>query len=430
MEKKVKEKMTRRDFIKQVGKTAAAVSIASAVPTLTKPARAAERGYVLIGYTDPSTGPLAGLGAPTPWVNARVEKAIEKLGGVYIKEYGKKVPVKFKVVDTESSPTKAADVASRLILNDKIDLMLTMYTPDVVNPVSAVCERYQMPCIGVGCPIDPWVEGGPYKWSFETHFSVDAITNVFIGMWDEIATKTNKVIGVLFPNDADGIIWTKIFNKKLPAKGYKMVDPGRFPFGTRDFSAQIDMFKKEKVEILTAVLIAPDWATAWKQMHQQGFKPKIATIAKALLFPADMVALGGNLANGLTTEIWWSRYHPYKSSITGETPMELCNAWTKETGKQWNKPVGLTYGGYEMAYDVMKRAQTLDKATIRDAIAKMDLMTIFGPIKFNEKHYCEIPLVGGQWVKGKGVPWDLEIVYNKNHPQIKKTAEMIFPLSY
>ncbi len=64
----------------------------------------------------------------------------------------------------------------------------------------------------------------------------------------------------------------------------------------------------------------------------------------------------------------------------------------------------------------------------RPLISKMDLMTIFGPIKFNEKHYCEIPLVGGQWVKGEGVPWDLEIVYNKNNPQIKKTAEMIFPL--
>ncbi len=428
MGEKTKGNMTRRDFMKKVGKSAAAVSVASAVPSFAKPAKAAERGYVLIGYTDPSTGPLAGLGAPTSWVNARVEKAIEKLGGVYIKEYGKKVPVKFKVVDTESSPTKAADVASRLILNDKIDLMLTMYTPDVVNPVSAVCEKYQIPCVGVGCPIDPWIEGGPYKWCFEAHFSVDAITNLFIGMWDEIAAKTNKVVGVLFPNDADGIIWTKTFNSKLPAKGYKMVDPGRFPFMTRDFSSQIEMFKKEKVEILTAVLIAPDWATAWKQMHQQGFQPKMATIAKALLFPADMVALGGNLANGLTTEIWWSRYHPYKSSLTGETPMDLCNAWTKETGKQWNKPVGLTYGGYEMAYDVMKRAQTLDKEKIRDAIAKTDLMTIFGPIKFNEKHYCEIPLVGGQWVKGKGVPWDLEIVYNKNSPQIKKTAEMVFPL--
>ncbi len=414
--------------MKKVGKTAAAVGVASVVPSFAKPAKAADRDYVLIGYTDPSTGPLAGLGAATPWVNERVTKAVEKLGGVHIKEAGKKLPVKFKVVDTESSPTKAADVASRLILNDKVDLMLTMYTPDVVNPVSAVCERYQMPCVGVGCPIDPWLEGGPYKWSFLAHFSVDGITNLFIGMWDEIAAKTNKVIGVLFPNDADGIIWTKVFNTKLPAKGYKMVDPGRFPFGTRDFSAQIEVFKKEKVEILTAVLIAPDWATAWKQMHQQVFKPKVATIAKALLFPADMEALGGDLANGLTTEIWWSRYHPYKSSLTGETPMELCNAWTKETGKQWNKPVGLTYGGYEIAFDVMKRAQTLDKDKIRDAIAKTDLMTVFGPIKFNEKHYCEIPLVGGQWVKGKGVPWDLEIVYNKNNPKLPKTAEMIFPL--
>jgi branched-chain amino acid transport system substrate-binding protein len=428
MTDKYKKKMTRRDFMKKAGMTAAAVGVSSLVPKFVKPVKAAARDYVLIGYTDPSTGPLAGLGEATPWVNDRVTKQIEKMGGVYIKELKKKVPVRFKVVDTESSPTKAADVASRLIMNDKIDLMLTMYTPDVVNPVSAVCERYQMPCVGVGCPIDPWLEGGPYKWSYLTHFGVDGITNLFIDMWDEIAAKTNKVVGVLFPNDADGIIWTKIFNTKLAKKGYKMVDPGRFPFGQRDFSSQIEMFKKEKVEILTAVLIAPDWATAWRQMHQQGFQPKMATIAKAILFPSAIEALGGTIGNGLTTEIWWSRHHPYKSSLTGETGNQLCDAWTKETKKQWIPPIGLTYGGYEMAFDVIKRAETLDKAKLRDAIEKTNLTTIFAPIKYNEKHYCEIPLVGGQWVKGKQWPWDLETVYNKNAPHIPKTAEMIFPL--
>ena len=121
--------MSRREFIKKVGTVGLTVAITvfliGGFGTLAKPARAEKRDFILIGYTDPSAGPLAGLGGPTPWVNARVEKAIGKLGGVYIKEYGKKVPVKFKVVDTESSPTKAADVASRLILNDKVDLMLT-----------------------------------------------------------------------------------------------------------------------------------------------------------------------------------------------------------------------------------------------------------------------------------------------------------------
>lgn len=235
MTKKEKGNITRRDFMKKVGQSAAAVGVSSLVPGFAKPARAAERDYVLIGYTDPSTGPLAGLGEATPWVNERVTKAIEKLGGVYIKERGKKVPVRFKVVDTASDPAKAADVASKLILNDKIDLMLTMYTPDVVNPVSAVCERYQMPCVGVGCPIDPWIAGGPYKWSYETHFGVNALTDTYIGMWDEIAAKTNKVVGGLWPNDADGVAFSKVFKTKLAAKGYKVVDPGRFPFGMADF---------------------------------------------------------------------------------------------------------------------------------------------------------------------------------------------------
>jgi branched-chain amino acid transport system substrate-binding protein len=298
----------------------------------------------------------------------------------------------------------------------------------VVNPVSAICERYQTPCVGVGCPIDPWVAGGPYKWSYETHFGVNAITDMFIGMWDEVAAKTNKVVGVLFPNDADGIEWTKVFTAKLPAKGYKMVDPGRFPFGTPDFSSIIGTFKKEKVEILTGVLIAPDWANAWKQMHQQGFIPKVATIAKALLFPSAMEALGGNLANGLTTEVWWHRNHPYKSSLTGETARQLCDAWTKETKKEWIPPIGLTYGGYEMAFDVIKRAETLNKEKILEALGKTDVDTVFGHIKYNEKHYCEIPLVGGQWVKGKQWPWDLEVVYNKNSPKLPKTAETIFPV--
>ena len=109
--------------------------------------------------------------------------------------------------------------------------------------------------------------------------------------------------------------------------------------------------------------------------------------------------------------------------------MQLCDAWMKEKNKQWVPPIGLTQGGYEIAFDVIKRAQTLDKEKLRQTIEKTDIMTIFGPIKFNEKHYCEIPLVGGQWVKGKQWPWDLEIVSNKNAPKITKTAQMIFPLS-
>jgi branched-chain amino acid transport system substrate-binding protein len=53
---------------------------------------------------------------------------INKDGGIMIKEAGKKLPVRIKIMDTESDPTKAADAASKLILQDEIDLMITLHT--------------------------------------------------------------------------------------------------------------------------------------------------------------------------------------------------------------------------------------------------------------------------------------------------------------
>ena len=179
---------------------------------------------------------------------------------------------------------------------------------------------------------------------------------------------------------------------------------------------------------MTGCPIPPDWVTAWKQFHQQGFVPKIATIAKACLFPTDVNALGGDLPNGITTEVWWTPHHPFKSSLTGETPKELCDAWVKETGKEWTQPLGFKYAGFEIAADALKRAGSLDPNALRDSLAKTDLNTIVGPIKFNNKNYSETPLVGGQWVKGKKWPWALEIINNQQYPQIKKTANMIFPI--
>lgn len=428
MYKKQEKDISRRDFIKKVGKGTAALGVASLLPSVTRKALAAERDYILIGHPSSLTGPLAGLGEPTKWMTDRVLKEINKDGGIYIKERGKKLPVRVKIVDTESDPNKSAEVASRLILGDKIDLMLVMYTPDVVNPVTGICERFEMPNICLGVPAEAWLTGGPYKWSYEAFWTIDSLTDLFIGIWEQQEGKTNKVVGGLWPNDADGTQWAKIMGEILPKKGYKVVDPGRFPYFTKDFSSIVNQFKRNKIEILTGTLLTPDWATVWKQCHTQGFIPKIATIAKALLFPSALEALGGDIGHGLTTEVWWSRYHPFKSSLTGETPLMLCDAWEAETKRQWSPPIGFKHGGYEIVFDVLQRAQSLDKNVLRETIGKTDLDTIIGHIKYNEKNYCETPLVGGQWVKGKKWPWELELIYSKKFPEIKPTAKMIFPL--
>lgn len=419
---------TRREFLRTAAALGLTAGAGLVLPESPSRAAAGNRDHILIGHPNPSTGPLADFGEATPWAGERVVAAINSRGGIYIKEYGRKVPIKIKVADTESDPTKAAEVASRLILKDGVDLMVALHTPDVVNPVSAMCERYRVPCISLDAPVEAWLAGGPYEWCYHAFWTVDDLTDLYIGMWDKFADRTNKVVGGFWPNDADGKEWSQVLKKKLTAKGYRVVDPGRFPYFTKDYGSFINLFKKQGVEIVTGVMIPPDWALAWRQCRQHDFVPKIVTMGKAILFPSAVGALGGTLPSGLTSEVWWSPYHPFRSSLTGESAKELCDAWAKETGKQWTQPLGFKYAGFEIAADVLARSQTLDKGKIREALATTDLDTMVGRIKYNEKHYAETVLVGGQWSKGKTWPWELNIVNDNGNAEVPVTSDMVFPL--
>ncbi len=416
--------VTRRDFVKKSAVAVGTVMASGmAMPKFVKKAQAAQRDYILIGRPNPGTGPLASFGEGTPWIDDRVLEEINREGGIYIKEYGKKVPIKVKIVDTESSPSKAGSAASRLIVREKVDMMLFYHTPDTVNPVSSICERYRMPAISLDSPLEPWLEGGPYKWAFHAFWSVEKdIVPVYQGMWEKV--KTNKKVGVLMANDPDGVAWSSIFKKQLGPQGYKFVDLGRFPYGLQDFSPFINGWKKEKVDIILGNLIPPDFITAWRQCKRMDFNPKVVTIGKAILFPSVMKALGGDIGEGLSTEIWWSPHHPYKSSLTGLSAEQLCDQWMKATGKEWLQPLGFKHAGYEIAADVLRRAGSIDKETIRKAIADTDINTIVGPIKFNDQNYSRTPLVGGQWTKGEKFPWDLKIVHQGQFKNIPLTGKM------
>jgi branched-chain amino acid transport system substrate-binding protein len=419
----------RRDFLKVSSAGAVAALGAAGWPA---PARAQGRA-LKIGYVSPQTGPLAGFGEADSFVIAGIRQAIGK--GLTIK--GRAHPVEVLVRDSQSDPNRAAEVASRLILSDRVDLMLVASTPETTNPVSDQCEVNGTPAISSVCPWQPWFfgRGGKPETGFRStyHFfwGLEDIIGVFVDMWNSLPT--NKVVGALWPNDGDGNAWSdrqRGFPAALGTAGYKVIDPGRYPNLGDDFSAQIATFKNEKVEIVTGVPLPPDWTTFWKQAAQQGFRPKIATVGKALLFPRSVEALG-DLGDGMSTEVWWTPSHPFKSSLTGASAAALAAAYTKETKKQWTQPLGFIHALFEVGLDVLERAASLDdRAAITAAIKATTLNTIVGPISWAKgpvPNVTKTPLVGGQWGKGKDVKFDMTIVSNKAAPSIP-TAGKLRPL--
>ena len=187
-----------------------------------------------------------------------------------------------------------------------------------------------------------------------------------------------------------------------------------------DFTSQISAFKSAGAEIVTGNMIPPDFATFWSQAAQQGFKPKIVTIGKALLFPSVINSLGAR-GNGLTTEIWWTPNHPFKSGLTGQSAKQLTDAYMAATKRPWTQPIGFQHALFEVAIDVLKRAKALDaEGDPRMRSSPTNYSSIVGPVKWTGKpvkNVTKTPLVAGQWQR-KGDEFDLVITANKPAPNI------------
>lgn len=403
--------------------------IIAASAALGFPAIAQAKAFKL-GYVSPQTGPLAPFGEADSFVLTAVRETFK--GGVTIG--GKTVPVEIVVKDSQSNPNRAAEVAADLINRDQVDLMLVASTPETTNPVSDQCEVNEVPCVSSVAPWQPWffARGGKpdtgFKYTYHFFWGLEDVIAVFTNMWKQVPT--DKVVGGLFPNDGDGNAWgdkQRGFPPVLEKQGYKLIDPGRFQNLTDNFSAQIGAFKQANAEIVTGVVIPPDWTTFWTQALQQGFKPKIASVGKALLFPSAIEALGDK-GHNLSTEIWWSPNHPFKSSLTGQGAKQLADAYTQATKKQWTQPIGFGHALFEVAADVMKRSKGPGQrdATL-DAVTKTNLQTIVGPIAWGKgpvKNVAKTPLVGGQWRRGGAFKYDLVITSNETAPQIPAGGKM------
>ena len=412
----------RRTLVKLM---AAGGAAAVTSPWSFQSSRAASRP-IKIGMITPETGPIAAFGEPSKWVAEGVSKFL----GDGIMVAGEKHPVQILNRDSQSNPNRASEVAAQLINNDRVDIMVASSTGDTTNPVADQCELNGVPCITSDDPWQYWFfgrKGDPkkgFQWTYHFFWGFDQVANMYAEMW--LSIPTNKKVGVMLTNDPDGIAASDPVHG-LPATikshGFDVNFLGLYPPLSDDFTAQIAKLKNMNADVACGIFNPPQFAIFWTQCAQQGFRPKIMTPPKALLFPTAVEALG-NRGTGTSTEVWWSHHHPFKSSLTGETAQQYCDAYEKASGKQWTQPLGFKHANLEVAIDVLKRAKKLDAASIRDAIAQTDYHSIVGPITWKGgptnpvPNVCTTPLVGGQWEKGTKWKYDLNIVFNKTAPEI------------
>jgi branched-chain amino acid transport system substrate-binding protein len=432
--------IARRSVLRGLGAGALATGaggILAACSSGIKGASSSSTKSITIGWIHPLTGALAGFGAPDNWVISKIKQTTPYKNGFKIG--GKTYPVTIKSYDSQSSPTRAGDLARTAILTDHVNLLLASSTPETVNAVASQAESLGTPLICSNIPWEPWyinLGGNPAKPTLKPKYVVmyflgaEHLVKCFIPMWNRIHAQfhTNKVVAAAFPNDSDGNAFRAVFPPIATAAGYKMVLSAPYPDGTTDYSSMISQFKASGADFFTNVPLPPDFATMWKQSVQQGFKPRLATVAKVLLFPPDAYALG-SLAYNVATDAWWAPSLPWTSSFTGETCQQLATEFEATTSGQWNSNIS-NYSLFEAAHAALTSvSDPHDKTEVAAAIHNVNIHGVAGPLNFASggpaPGVAITPPVGVQWQKGTKYPLEMQVVDNTLLPQAKITANLL-----
>lgn len=345
---------------------------------------------IKIGALNNMTGPLSALGQTANWGYRAAIDDINKDGGVYVKEFDKRIPLELITMDMEASGEKAVTYMERL---------------HVENVVAAVGETMAVAAVGVaekhGIPTLVVMSAGRavhekgFRYWFSPFSKTNDIAKAIFDVLDSIpeGQKPAKV-AIVEEQTEIGMDMCGFFEREAVARGYDVAAYEKFTRFAKDLSPAILSMKAAGAEVVTGIFMDPDGITLMKQSKELAYNPKAIAIVQAADTYAWTKALG-KYGDYVITDPEW--HH----AVDFPGVAELNAKYKAEFGKPADIYVGPAYASIQIIADAIKRAGTLDRGKIRDAVANTDMMTVRGPVKFRNDGTLIDPIpVICQWQGG------------------------------
>ncbi len=356
--------------------TTAAVALAAALGSAAPAAHAAD--VVKIGAPVALTGGLADEGKKTDVVWSMWLDKVNAAGGINVG--GKKMKVELIKYDYQSDGQRAAQLAEKLITDDKVDVMLSPYGSGHTKIVATVAERYQMPLLACVASSEA-VFDQSFKHLFGTLSPNGAMTDNMVAFFKSKmpALKRVAVLGRddVFPKSmAQG---TSAAAKKA---GLDVVYDQLYAIGTMDHSAALSAIKSANPDWIYVTGYTQDLILARKQMSDLGVKAPIVTMVTGPAYKEFTDGLG-NLANGVTSSSWWHHATSYKGIGPWPTTADFYKEFVAKDKSDPDYVHASCAAATVVLADAIERAGSTDKSKVRDALAATNVSTFYGPIKFS-----------------------------------------------
>jgi branched-chain amino acid transport system substrate-binding protein len=344
-------------------------------------ADSAAKDKIVIGQAIALSGPLAGgveiAGGKIYelWV-----EEVNKNGGIYVKEYGKKLPVELKRYDDKSDIGTMTNLLEKLILEDKVDFVFPPWGTAWLFAAAPIANKYGY--ILIGGP------GGALKLK---ELSLPYFFQVLHGV----------EYGEAFVPDFK--------KRKIDVKMVKS-----YPDGIKDLSPLIKEAKAANVDGFVSACYPPGGMLLTGQLLELGINFN-ALFLTVLPFSPNVYRdnFGTNVVEGVMGGGAWN-------AKSGPGAKDLVDKFKARFGVEPDYWGGLYYwSSLQHFQQAIEKAGTLDQKKIRDVMAKEKFDTALGPFWYDENRYfVNHPGEIGQWQKG---------VFEVIDPGKKRTAPPEYP---
>jgi branched-chain amino acid transport system substrate-binding protein len=342
-------------------------------------APAAAEDVVRFGAPLPLTGPLAPEGIKQQQGYDLWAEQANKSGGISVG--GKKYKVEIVYADYQSNTPRAVQSSEQMITQDNVNFLFGPFGSGAAKAASTVSEKYKVPTLAATASSSQVYDQG-YKYLFGTFTPNDTLTTPLTQIIKSQAPDVKKV-AILARNDLFPLAIAQEMEKSAKANGLEVVYFEKYAIGTLDHSATLSQMK----------LLAPQWIfiTGYindlllirKQMVDQQMK---ATVVTMIAGPAyqDFIESAGQTAENVTSASWWHPAEQYAGKdIFGSTSnfVKLFHDKYKSDPDYGQASAAVCGALFQIA---IERAGSLDRDKVRDELAKLDIVTFFGPVKFGE----------------------------------------------
>jgi branched-chain amino acid transport system substrate-binding protein len=191
-----------------------------------------------------------------------------------------------------------------------------------------------------------------------------------------------KRVAILGREDVFPKAMATVMDAAAKKAGLQIVSLEYYPFGALDLATPISKIRGLKPDWIYITGYSKDLVLAKKQMADLNVKAPVVTMITGPVYREFIDSLGP-LAEGVTSASWWHHSAEFK----GDDPWGSTKAFYDEFVKREKSDPDYVHAAAAAALvalqKAIEKAGTIDKAKVRDALASLDIVTFYGPIKFS-----------------------------------------------